>query len=1024
MVATSTGDDDSVASVQLCIDSPSSCKGGAVYVFKRADSTQPFTGPADQKLFITGAAGTAGTGDVFGEGLGLSGNTIAIGAPNADAIPSGDTNNGALFIYTRPDEASDFTFLQRIQPDNTARNYFGQQVDIDGDYVLCGSPDSTHDNSYGGKAFIFYRSSPSGTFAPTPQAELDPGVTLASSDRFGRYVSLSGDYAAVASTNKDDPVTPLADAGAVFIFERSGTAWPHKATFYGDTTSAFGYDLDINGNILAVSEKNTASGVHVFERDATSGIWTQTTVIPCPDGVCTQMGQGVAVDGNTIITLGTNTWPDAKVMVFEKSGNDWNYAGNIPKSLSSGSTGQFGRLGLTMDLSVNTIIVGDYQHAGSSSISFHGAVNTVILTPTTYENCATDVQEPPVPTYSIGLDGTSMVLNVTFQQDRAQTISNGYGNAFKVVFDDSTTSVCDLDTTGLTEDDASYGSYWSRVGYSVSACTEDWQMVVPINVALGDCGYTQDNAREPGRTHFLNTIKLNTNQTRNDLRDVYYATREFPFTSDISIATNTTATVTGLQVFGTAYTLNLLGDLKVTVTDNFGNNPSIPYVYTVSGTVVTSVQWPYRLELSEDSAHEHFNSQDFTAVANTYCDAEADNNTACTQEWDFSFNIETDVACVENTGIESLTNEWVWMKFIVNCSAQFTGECAPDFAVDPAMNLTLASANFCPKKSTISLETFTNTYAFQPAGEDNTAVPNGDGEEWLTESTSAVVTTTTQTIFGSYVEEAIFTYESTLYGEVRVGVADGAATLATTNITQIRTVPSDTNTYSTRVVYDADVTGTIESSKSDASVKTANTGFGSTAAYEKNRARFQFQLNNNTFDRNNAAHESADAAEGGSIEIDLIVTFSEGANSIDDEWASAVLLQQFVVDNNGKSVPIRASVPAADLDSVSLYEDSGTFTASANFQLGSNIAPPTVTGQNASSASNALTIGAVAVAGVAVIALVAAVVMRRPQPTKPANDLNALPQSSSFAVPAPVQSHIQMQTLATNYGQTGFTNQV
>jgi hypothetical protein len=617
-------------------------------------------------------------------------------------------------------------------------------------------------------------------------------------------------------------------------------------------------------------------------------------------------------------------------------------------------------------------------------------------------DCATNTQEPSVPTYEIGLDGTSLSLNVTFNRNDTSTGNFGYDRV-EVVFggNSSCDFIVDFGETNPPSYSVPPNTFWTRESNSDADCNTVYNFLAPINWVLGYCGYTQDNDREPGRTHFLNTIKIKTIQTRDDLRTPYNATREFPFTSDISIATNTTATVTGLQVFGTAYTLDLLGDLKVTVTDNFASGgETTPYLYTVSGTVVTSVQWPYRLENSEDSAHPHFNKQDFTAVADTYCDGEADNNTACTQEWDFSFNIETSVACVKDTGITSLTDEWIWMKFIVNCSAQFTGECAPDFEVDPAMNLTLTSSDFCPKQSEISLETDTDTYAFQPVGEDNTAIPNGVSEEWLTETTSASIggDPFAQTILSAYVEETIYTYESTLYGEARVRVADGAATLATTNITQIRTVPSNDQLYVTRIVYDADVSGTIESSKADSTVKVANTGFGVVSSgYENSRVRFQFQLNNNTFDRNNDAEVSADAAEGGKIEIDMIVTFAEGANSIDDDWSSAVLLQQFVIDNNGKSVPIRTN----PVEPVGLFVgSSGSMTSSSNFALGSNIGAPTLTGAEAGSASNVLAVGVVAVGGVALVAMVAILVMRRPVVSRPATEdvaLTQLPVSSSFA---------------------------
>ena len=63
------------------------------------------------------------------------------------------------------------------------------------------------------------------------------------SDAFGSSVALDGDLLAVGDRYDD---TGGVDAGAVFLYERSGSSWSLQHSFYGETNEAFGTSVDVH----------------------------------------------------------------------------------------------------------------------------------------------------------------------------------------------------------------------------------------------------------------------------------------------------------------------------------------------------------------------------------------------------------------------------------------------------------------------------------------------------------------------------------------------------------------------------------------------------------------------------------------------------------------------------------------------------------------------------------------------------------------------------------------------------------
>jgi hypothetical protein len=618
--------------------------------------------------------------------------------------------------------------------------------------------------------------------------------------------------------------------------------------------------------------------------------------------------------------------------------------------------------------------------------------------------CPNNSSEPIAPTSQATLSASRFVLTVNY--------SGEFDSYFNVTFPDSSLpGYCDFSSL-----DADANSLWTATHTESEDDTTSCMNYLTLNVTtaamLGNCGFSQDNVREPGRTHFLNTISLLTGQQRVEQRDddrqlIRVVTRETQIPLDIAISTNTTAVTSEILVKGVPVRTEGLKDLTIVVGPD-GND----YTYTVEGEFITDVQFPYRLEEPAVMLGDMFLASTAALTPNTYCD-QVDGfveEQICTQVWSFTAQIDPAVACVTS----DFLSEFVNVTFGYNCTDVFEGECFPNFPSNDA-SFYLYSAEFCPTYSNIPLEAEMTLYAYAPSG-GSTASQPADG---------AFVSTAQNAPGSDFVEEATFVYESTVFGEVRAIVPDAASTLSSTTIKLIKTIPDD-NTFSTKVVYDdlqdqaAGVSG--------GNVIVNNTGFGTTEeqptgdirAYSDARARFQFDWNANTADRENTPAPTAesDAAAGFSVSVLIEVTFApaslssydesgddgdgdgDGDDVVDSTDAGRELLNRMHANEHTKSARV----------TVELFADSDGRSRSFGVVGRASISgTQSVAGPTAATSSSggfiaspaAVAVGA-AVVGVALVALVAFVVFRRSEPSGTNNTISktqlatgTLPASSS-----------------------------
>ena len=134
------------------------------------------------------------------------------------------TDVGIAYVYLRSGTtwARQATLKASDASSSDAAN-FGNSVGMSGDYIVVGAYLDNHGGSWtdAGAAYVFIRSGT--TWAQ--QAKL-VASDAASSDHFGTVVSISGDYVVAGSPDSNQGGT---QKGVAYVYLRSGTSWAQQA---------------------------------------------------------------------------------------------------------------------------------------------------------------------------------------------------------------------------------------------------------------------------------------------------------------------------------------------------------------------------------------------------------------------------------------------------------------------------------------------------------------------------------------------------------------------------------------------------------------------------------------------------------------------------------------------------------------------------------------------------------------------------------------------------------------------------
>ncbi len=250
--------------------------------------------------------------------------------------------------------------------------------------VDAGSPDAS-DGEMGPDAN-------NGADAGPPQGFQFPDKVLAadghSGSSFGFAVAGDGDIVVVGAprySRYDGGEVADAQIGAVYVYERKDGLWgePTQLLAEGDfreTSSEFGWSMDVSGDIIAVGAWNydEEGAVLVFERDGAG--WTQTDELTLFDtSEAVRFGFDISVDGDRIavgspfISDIDDNEPATPAYIFTKnaSSGDWDGVSLLPDiNLNDPRDSWFG---YSIDLSGDTLVVGapgDKQHGPASGAAY------------------------------------------------------------------------------------------------------------------------------------------------------------------------------------------------------------------------------------------------------------------------------------------------------------------------------------------------------------------------------------------------------------------------------------------------------------------------------------------------------------------------------------------------------------------------------------------------------------------------------------------------------------------------------
>jgi hypothetical protein len=333
-------------------------------------------GPANdiqQSELILQPAGDTVEHDTFGTAVAIDGDTMIIGAVNADGNQEGA---GAAFIFERSGDA----WVQTARlfaadgkaeplplfPGKFRSDSFGTTVAISGDTVIVGAPAHAHAGqaANSGAVYVFVRVNG----AWTQQAEL-LSPTPNNQDEFGAGqgfggIAISGDIAVVTDQGR-----AITLPGAVDVFTRANGAWTLATQltvpadfFFLPSALAFDGRTLVAGSSLSDAPSAFEAGVaYLFRFDG--GTWSAPVTLAAADATSgAQFGASVSLGGN-LIAVGANTAPGATAQsgaayVFAREGAVWTQAAEL--AADDGADGD--DFGVSIATDGATVIVGATSH--------------------------------------------------------------------------------------------------------------------------------------------------------------------------------------------------------------------------------------------------------------------------------------------------------------------------------------------------------------------------------------------------------------------------------------------------------------------------------------------------------------------------------------------------------------------------------------------------------------------------------------------------------------------------------------
>lgn len=365
--------------------------------------------------------------DYLGRAVSLSGNIGLVGAYGDD--DKGD-NSGSAYVFRNLDTATG-TITQSVKltvSDGAAGDFFGYAaVSLSGNVGLVGA--DSDNNS--GAAYVF-RNLDTSTGTITQSAKLTAS-DRATSDYFGRAVSLSGNIGLVGAYLDDDKGS---GSGSAYVFRNlntvTGTITQNAKLTASDGAAGdyFGYAVSLSKNIGLVGayrddDKGSDSGsAYVFRNlDTVTGTITQSAKLLASDGAASDnFGYSVSLSGN-IGLVGAyvdDNYKGAAYVFRDLDTATGTITQNVKLIASDGGVND--NFGYSVSLSGNTGLVGAYRNAAYVFRNLDTATGTVSES---LKLLASDGAASNAFGYAVSLDGDNFIIGAYGANNNTGKAYNG-----------------------------------------------------------------------------------------------------------------------------------------------------------------------------------------------------------------------------------------------------------------------------------------------------------------------------------------------------------------------------------------------------------------------------------------------------------------------------------------------------------------------------------------------------------------------------------------------------------------------
>lgn len=281
--------DGALAAVGAYFDDATAIDSGSAYVFER--------GAAGWSQVAKLVAFDGSGGDWFGRSIALSGDTVAVGAENDDAL---GTDSGSVYVFVR--SGASWVLQAKLTASNgVAYDAFGVALALEGDRLVVGAPLADAGAIFSGAAYVFRRDGANWV----EEAELAPSDPLGFDD-FGSSVAFAGGRALVGAPGHHG------ERGAAYLFERAGTSWSQAAKLSsasGAPYDRFGAAVAIDAQLAAVGAPGEdfagaqSGGAHLFVRCGNE--WLEDVALaPRSLAPYDALGYALALDAGEVAVAG------------------------------------------------------------------------------------------------------------------------------------------------------------------------------------------------------------------------------------------------------------------------------------------------------------------------------------------------------------------------------------------------------------------------------------------------------------------------------------------------------------------------------------------------------------------------------------------------------------------------------------------------------------------------------------------------------------------------------------------------